>query len=32
MFGAMFALIILPLIIIGMSIAVFYISKKKQKD
>jgi len=32
MFGATFALIILPIIIIGMSIVVFIISKKKQKD
>jgi hypothetical protein len=32
MFGAAFALIILPIIIIGMSIVVFFISKKKQKD
>ena len=31
MFGATFALIILPLIIIVISIGIFYISKKKQK-
>ncbi len=28
MFGAIFALIILPVIIIGMSFIVYYVSKK----
>lgn len=32
MFSAIFALIILPVIIIGMSIFVFHISKRKEKD
>jgi hypothetical protein len=31
MFGAIFALIILPLIIIGMSVVLYYISGKKEE-
>jgi hypothetical protein len=31
MFGAIFALIILPLIIIGTSVVLYYISGKKEE-
>lgn len=32
MFGAIFALIILPIIIIGMSFIVYYVSRKPPKE